>query len=1391
QNILEKFNPGARQLINAGKAYLKALHGAAAASRVYVDALSRLARDAQLGTWGGSKDVGFALMRIVEVYKEIQEQEMNILKAFYVDLLVPLETNLEKDTKVVQSEQKKFLQQHKTRSDTYSKAAATMKKQRKKSRGASKTGLAMDKELKNMQILEEEKSKLDAFCEQSLKNAMTQERRRYGFVLERQCSLAKHYASFHEVALAALHPSVDKWREVAATREYLPQSVEDMFASRLRQVSFWPESEENGGSELTMSSQLRKTRSMDSSCLELRPGPPSGNVSSTTYQGPSSHLPTALSRARSEANLHASTLSLDPEVPETPPRPRSMAPPASRNSGSVGGGGSGTGVSSGGWGDAPLARALFAYLSSGENQLSFLENDLIALMGDRQKGWQFGENLRTHSSGWFPLAYTEIIIDDILGSPSHGTNNGRASEPQVVPPCKPPPSRPPVTPSSMDEVSSGFHGVANNVGNSNNNNSSSGTPTNVSNSNSSHNLATPTARQSKPIRPSGTLPTVLAGGRRLQPPAPPVPPPQVVTSLHSSNDSGFSNEPPAQPDIDYSDDEAMSPTVRIQRSNLTLQQEFQESVEVSIFSLKFTENSACVIAVDGNKIRRGGGSFTSPGSCGASSHIPHPPHITKSATTKLDSRITNPTQILGSWFSLHSLHSSTLFNLLLLFLLFFFLLFLLLSFSLFLAFSFTYPEPERKRRQRRRKPRADRIAEAAKQQKDEKSAGKDWENDSWKTIPRDEKSWQLYRTAMDLWAESNANQSNENGEVRYTSGRHYDTQDRKNGRDYSDRDTIENGPSRKSGKKRNNEQVEQERRAAKRTKEQEETEEDEIEIEEEEEDRYSARIDYQKYDGKKYYQADGQERNSRRGYRPVEQEESKYENEKTSSASSSVTDDESTITIPETGRKVEHIAQKLEQTAQKYAREHSPPKFIERRNEYRSLERREEKQPPPPYERYNEGERSRGPQRFERERERYFEKSPPMSQKTSTYERERTFEKNPERNRNIERASSRRFERPRPPSEEAPERPTEPRNMYRERRYSDKEEAIYGETRFVREVTVDKERGYESNFETKLERTKVIERHGYQNSLGQENHEKFQRNGPPSLEKNDTNNNTLKDDNRKPLLPRQTTAVGHLIQTGRAFEVDSKSPKLVKRTKSFWRFRRDSDVLEGMALWQHRSLVDIPKMVKKEVKDGTGSSEETKKQSPEGSPTSRQSLETRNSDVTITNEPRSDELKPAERSHVPDKSDYFEDFPTPAERPKAVERSEYRMPQEERSYFMGNVSRKAIIEKERKRSLEAKRNMIVAELKENNEAKRNERRKKYTDDEDGMTQNFSETEASDEESTYSCIVVKDQTVAEKTLLPRTKLRRDSDRERDKNTCGPWYDLWGVDASVNKKKKKQQ
>lgn len=64
--------------------------------------------------------------------------------------------------------------------------------------------------------------------------AMTQERRRYGFVLERQCSLAKHYLAYHTAGMNMYQAHLDNWGEIAKSREYLPENVETMFASRLR-----------------------------------------------------------------------------------------------------------------------------------------------------------------------------------------------------------------------------------------------------------------------------------------------------------------------------------------------------------------------------------------------------------------------------------------------------------------------------------------------------------------------------------------------------------------------------------------------------------------------------------------------------------------------------------------------------------------------------------------------------------------------------------------------------------------------------------------------------------------------------------------------------------------------------------------------------------------------------------------------------------------------------------------------------------------------------------------------------------------------------------------------------------------------------------------------------
>ncbi|XP_063380505.1 brain-specific angiogenesis inhibitor 1-associated protein 2 isoform X2 [Cydia fagiglandana] len=562
KNILDKFNPGARQMITAGKAYLKALHGAAAASRLYVDAVGKLGRQAQQGTWGGCADIGTALMKVVEVYREIQDQQMNILKAFYVDLLVPLETNLEKDTKVVQSEQKRFLQQHKLRSESYSKAAATIKKQRKKKTNVTKVGSAMDKEMKNMQILEEEKTKLDAFCEQSLKNAMTQERRRYGFVLERQCSLAKHWLAYHSSGAAAYNTGLDEWLEVSRTREYLPPNVEAMFVSRMRQVSFWADEEVyaspragDDDDRASVGSALRKTRSVDASCLDVRS---IGDLGSPA-QG--------LSRAKSDFNLQASLHTGEQDVDSRPAtRPSSLAPPPCTTR------------------EPPLARALYAYAAAGDNQLSFQQGDVLALLGERTKGWQYGENMRTHHAGWFPLAYTEPIPDNDVSSPARW---GCAQTPSEAPPPAPvshttpsthqhpptrmfgdtvtahhvnkgrlgngspglPPTLPAPSPSALSSSASAtFHSST----------SAAVATSAIKNSTSAANFTTHAVIETRTFGPQ-TLPLRSQMSQNKAGPAK-----TAVSavgavgnvSLHSSNDSGFSNEPPPQPDVDYSDEEA-------------------------------------------------------------------------------------------------------------------------------------------------------------------------------------------------------------------------------------------------------------------------------------------------------------------------------------------------------------------------------------------------------------------------------------------------------------------------------------------------------------------------------------------------------------------------------------------------------------------------------------------------------------------------------------------------------------------------------------------------------------------------------------------------------------------------------------------------------------------
>jgi len=420
RNILEKFNPGSRQLINAGKCYLKALHGAAAAAKVYLESLSRVAKQAQQGTCGGTADIGNAMEQMVEVQREIQTQQINTLKAFYIDLIAPLENNIEKDTKVVQADHKKFNQLYKTKFEIYNKTALVVKKHSKKSAEKKhRSSSSYNKEIKHLTAMEEEKAKLGAFCEISLREAITQERKRYGFVLERQTSLSKHFLAHYGKGAALMEKHLDGWQETSRAREELPPCVEfllgntngredNMYALPRTPDMILDDEEDN----FCSASQMRKSHSIDTSYLYEDTSPsfheavnPKVHAARSTIIP--SHLRPATNLCKSKSEYNLSYVSGPRSVRSergsfgTTGRPKSIALPSA---GRI------------------MVKAMYAYLSSGEHQINFLEGDLIQLLGDepisfhnsngdRNKGWYYGENLRTGKRGWFPLAYTEQVRD--------------------------------------------------------------------------------------------------------------------------------------------------------------------------------------------------------------------------------------------------------------------------------------------------------------------------------------------------------------------------------------------------------------------------------------------------------------------------------------------------------------------------------------------------------------------------------------------------------------------------------------------------------------------------------------------------------------------------------------------------------------------------------------------------------------------------------------------------------------------------------------------------------------------------------------------------------------------------------------------------------------------
>ena len=58
----------------------------------------------------------------------------------------------------------------------------------------------------------------------------------------------------------------------------------------------------------------------------------------------------------------------------------------------------------------PQVRAMYTHQANSDTQLSFMEGDILALIGDKKEGWHYGENLSTHRYVDFYKIYHTLVI---------------------------------------------------------------------------------------------------------------------------------------------------------------------------------------------------------------------------------------------------------------------------------------------------------------------------------------------------------------------------------------------------------------------------------------------------------------------------------------------------------------------------------------------------------------------------------------------------------------------------------------------------------------------------------------------------------------------------------------------------------------------------------------------------------------------------------------------------------------------------------------------------------------------------------------------------------------------------------------------------------------------
>ncbi|XP_008290480.1 brain-specific angiogenesis inhibitor 1-associated protein 2 [Stegastes partitus] len=199
KGILDQFNPSLKNFVTMGKHYEKALTGVTVAAKGYFDALVKLgelASDSQ-----GSKELAGEAGRSVGGRHASSQR---ILQA---------------DTATL----KKYQSERRSKSESIERCQSQLKKLRRKSQGSRHPNKYGDREMQFVELMSRRQGELDSLVATGYKSALTEERRRYCFLVDRQCCVTKLLINYHSKVRELLSQKLSSWQQSCSQPTKLPE----------------------------------------------------------------------------------------------------------------------------------------------------------------------------------------------------------------------------------------------------------------------------------------------------------------------------------------------------------------------------------------------------------------------------------------------------------------------------------------------------------------------------------------------------------------------------------------------------------------------------------------------------------------------------------------------------------------------------------------------------------------------------------------------------------------------------------------------------------------------------------------------------------------------------------------------------------------------------------------------------------------------------------------------------------------------------------------------------------------------------------------------------------------------------------------------------------------